>query len=273
MIKDITIGQYFNGNSVLHRLDARTKIILTVVFIVSIFLCQNFWSLGLMVLFTLQTVAISRVPLKMVLKSIKPIAIIVIFTSIINIFYIKGGTTLIDGRYIDITTNGLFTALFMAVRLICLVVISSMLTYTTTPTMLTDAIEKLLSPLKIFKIPVSTLAMMMTLALRFIPTLVDEIDRITNAQKARGANLDDGNFIQRIKALVPIIVPLFISSIRRAIELADAMDCRCYTGGPGRTRMKQMKFRFRDFAALLLVVVFIAGIILLNYYFGAVLIK
>ena len=161
----------------------------------------------------------------------------------------------------------------MAVRIVCLVVISSMLTYTTTPTMLTDAIEKLLSPLKIFKVPVSTLAMMMTLALRFIPTLVDEIDRITNAQKARGANLDDGNFVQRIKALVPIIVPLFVSSIRRAIELADAMDCRCYTGGPGRTRMKQMKLSFRDFAALAAVSLLVAGIIVLNIYFGAVLVK
>lgn len=273
MIKDITIGQYFNGNSLLHRLDARMKIILTIAFIVAIFICQNFWSLALMVLFTFRTVIISKVPFKMVLKSIKPIAIIVVFTSILNIFYIKGGTTLIDGRYIDITTNGLFTALFMAVRIVCLVVISSMLTYTTTPTMLTDAIEKLLSPLKIFKVPVSTLAMMMTLALRFIPTLVDEIDRITNAQKARGANLDDGNFVQRIKALVPIIVPLFVSSIRRAIELADAMDCRCYTGGPGRTRMKQMKLSFRDFAALAAVSLLVAGIIVLNIYFGAVLVK
>ena len=273
MIKDITIGQYFNGNSVFHRLDARMKIILTVIFIVSIFLCQNFWSLGLMVLVTLLTVIISRVPFKMVAKSIKPIAIIVLFTSLINIFYIRGGTPLVEWRFIHITTNGLFTALFMGIRIVCLVVISSMLTYTTTPTMLTDAIEKLLSPLKIFKIPVSTLAMMMTLALRFIPTLVDEIDRITNAQKARGANLDDGNFIQRIKALVPIIVPLFVSSIRRAVELADAMDCRCYTGGPGRTRMKQMKFRLRDFAALFIIIAFVAGIFVLNYFFGAVLVK
>ena len=273
MIKDITIGQYFNGNSVLHRLDARMKIVLTIVFIVSIFICQNFWSLGLMVLFTVLTVVISRVPLKMVLKSIKPIAIIVVFTSLLNIFYIKGGTSLVEWKFIHITSNGLFTALFMATRIICLVVISSMLTYTTTPTMLTDAIEKLLSPLKIFKIPVSTLAMMMTLALRFIPTLVDEIDRITNAQKARGANLDDGNFVQRIKALVPIIVPLFVSSIRRAIELADAMDCRCYTGGPGRTRMKQMKLRLRDFETLFVVAVLIAGIVFLNIHFGAVLVK
>lgn len=273
MIKDITIGQYFNGNSVLHRLDARMKIILTVVFIVSIFLCQNFWSLGLMLAFTLLTVIVSRVPLKMVLKSIKPIAVIVIFTSLINIFYIGGGTPLVEWRFIHITTNGVFTALFMALRIVSLVVVSSMLTYTTTPTMLTDAIEKLLSPLKLFKIPVSTLAMMMTLALRFIPTLVDEIDRITNAQKARGANLDDGNFIQRIKALVPIIVPLFVSSIRRAVELADAMDCRCYTGGPGRTRMKQMKLRFRDFAALFVIIAFVAGIFVLNHFFGAVLVK
>lgn len=273
MIKDITIGQYFNGKSLLHRLDARMKIILTVIFIVSIFICQNFWSLGLMVLFTLVTVIISRVPFKMVLKSIKPIAIIVVFTSLLNIFYIRGGTSVFEWRFIHITSNGLFTALFMATRIICLVVISSMLTYTTTPTMLTDAIEKLLSPLKIFKIPVSTLAMMMTLALRFIPTLVDEIDRITNAQKARGANLDDGNFMQRIKALVPIIVPLFVSSIRRAIELADAMDCRCYTGGPGRTRMKQMKFHLRDFEVLFVVAVLIAAIIFLNIHFGAVLVK
>ena len=249
------------------------KIVLTVVFIVSIFICQNFWSLGLMVLFTVLTVVISRVPLKMVLKSIKPIAIIVVFTSLLNIFYIKGGTSLVEWKFIHITSNGLVTAVFMATRIICLVVISSMLTYTTTPTMLTDAIEKLLSPLKIFKIPVSTLAMMMTLALRFIPTLVDEIDRITNAQKARGANLDDGNFVQRIKALVPIIVPLFVSSIRRAIELADAMDCRCYTGGPGRTRMKQMKLRLRDFETLFVVVVLIAGIVFLNIHFGAVLVK
>lgn len=273
MIKDITIGQYFNGDSLLHRLDARMKIILTVVFIISIFVCQNFYAIALMVLFTLVTVIVSRVPLKMVLKSIKPIAIIVTFTSLINIFYIKGGTTLVDWKFINITTNGVFTALFMAIRIVCLVVVSSMLTYTTTPTMLTDAIEKLLSPLKVFKIPVSTLAMMMTLALRFIPTLIDEIDRITNAQKARGANLDDGNFIERIKALVPIIVPLFVSSIRRACELADAMDCRCYTGGPGRTRMKQMKFGFRDFAVLFVMVLFTAGIIVLNHFFGTVIAK
>lgn len=273
MIKDITIGQYYNSTSPVHRLDARMKIILTLMFIVTIFVCKNFVSLGLMVAFTAATVLLSKVPMKMVLKSIKPIAIIVLFTSVLNIFYVKGGTPLIDWKFIHISTNGIFTALFMAVRIICLVVVSSMLTYTTTPTMLTDAIEKLLSPLKLFKIPVATLAMMMTLALRFIPTLIDEIDRITNAQKARGANLEDGSFIDRVKALVPIIVPLFVSSIRRAYELADAMDCRCYTGGPGRTRMKQMKFHPRDFVALAIMAAFVAGIFVLNHFFGAVLVK
>lgn len=273
MIKDITIGQYFNSTSPIHRLDARMKIVMTLIFIVSIFLCKNFVSLGLMVAFTLAVVLLSKVPVKMVLKSMKAIAIIVVFTSVLNIFYVKGGTPLVDWKFIHISTNGIFTALFMAVRIICLVVVSSMLTYTTTPTMLTDAIEKLLAPLKLVKVPVATLAMMMTLALRFIPTLIDEIDRITNAQKARGANLEDGSFIERVKALVPIIVPLFVSSIRRAYELADAMDCRCYTGGPGRTRMKQMKFHAGDFIALAVTIAFIAGIIVLNHFFGAVLVK
>lgn len=273
MIKDITIGQYYNSTSPIHRLDARMKIVMTLMFIISIFLCRNFASIGLVVAFTLATVLLSKVPFRMVLKSMKPIVIIVLFTSVLNIFYIRGGVPLIDWKFIHISSNGLFTALFMAIRICCLVVISSMLTYTTTPTMLTDAIEKLLAPLKLFKIPVATLAMMMTLALRFIPTLVDEIDRITNAQKARGANLDDGKFLDRVKALVPIIVPLFVSSIRRAYELADAMDCRCYTGGPGRTRMKQMKFRPGDFAALAIVILFLAGIVVLNHFFGAVLMK
>lgn len=161
----------------------------------------------------------------------------------------------------------------MSIRIVCLVVISSLLTYTTTPTVLTDSLEKLFAPLKLIKVPVSTLAMMMTLALRFIPTLIDEIDRITNAQKARGADLDNGSFMQRVKALVPIIVPLFVSSIRRAYELADAMDCRCYTGGSGRTRMKQMKLRATDFVWLGATLVYFAGIIALNYYFKAVLVK
>ena len=271
MIKNITIGQYFLGNSFLHRMDARMKIILTFALIIAIFVCKSIPSLLLMVAITVFLVAVSSVPFKMVLKSIKPIAIIVVFTGILNLFYVTGGKTLFEWSFIHITTKGIFTAVFMAVRIICLVVISSLLTYTTTPTMLTDAIERLLSPLKVFKIPVHTLAMMMTLALRFIPTLIEEIDRISNAQKARGADLDSGGLIEKVKALIPIIVPLFVSSIRRAYELADAMDCRCYVGGDGRTRMKQMKLKGSDFVSLLVTAVLIAGLILLNHYFTKVI--
>lgn len=271
MIKDITIGQYYSANSVVHRMDARMKIVLTFALIISIFLCKSIPSLALIVLITVALILVSRVPLKMVLKSVKPIAVIVIFTGLLNLFYVRGGTPLLDWHFIHITSKGIFTAVFMAIRIICLVIISSLLTYTTTPTMLTDAIERLLSPLKIFKVPVHTLAMMMTLALRFIPTLVDEIDRITNAQKARGADLESGGIVEKIKALIPIIVPLFVSAIRRAYELADAMDCRCYVGGEGRTRMKKMKLGARDFISLAITAAFITGIVLLNVYFPKVI--
>ncbi len=267
MIKDITIGQYFIGNSFLHKMDARMKILLTFAFLVSIFICKNIPSLILMVVATAFLIALSKVPFKMVMKSVKPIAIVVIFTGFLNLFYVRGGETLFEWSFIHITTKGIYTAIFMAIRIICLVIISSLLTYTTTPTMLTDAIERLLSPLKIFKVPVHTLAMMMTLALRFIPTLIEEIDRISNAQKARGADLDSGSFTEKIKALIPIIVPLFVSSIRRAYELADAMDCRCYIGGEGRTRMKQMKLKVSDFMALAVTAVIIAGLVVLNIVF------
>lgn len=271
MIKDITIGQYYSVNSVVHRMDARMKIVLTFALIISIFLCKSIPSLALIVLITVALILVSRVPLKMVLKSVKPIAVIVIFTGLLNLFYVRGGTPLLDWHFIHITSKGIFTAVFMAIRIICLVIISSLLTYTTTPTMLTDAIERLLSPLKIFKVPVHTLAMMMTLALRFIPTLVDEIDRITNAQKARGADLESGGIVEKIKALIPIIVPLFVSAIRRAYELADAMDCRCYVGGEGRTRMKKMKLGARDFISLAITAAVIIGIVLLNVYFPKVI--
>ncbi len=271
MIKDITIGQYYSANSVVHRMDARMKIVLTFALIISIFLCKSIPSLALIVLITVALILVSRVPLKMVLKSVKPIAVIVIFTGLLNLFYVRGGTPLLDWHFIHITSKGIFTAVFMAIRIICLVIISSLLTYTTTPTMLTDAIERLLSPLKIFKVPVHTLAMMMTLALRFIPTLVDEIDRITNAQKARGADLESGGIVEKIKALIPIIVPLFVSAIRRAYELADAMDCRCYVGGEGRTRMKKMKLGARDFISLAITAAVITCIVLLNVYFPKVI--
>ncbi len=271
MISDITIGQYYKENSVVHRLDPRTKILLTIVFIAMIFLCKNFLSLALMLAFVGFSVLMSKVPVKMFLRSLKPIVPIVLFTAILNMLYIGGGDVLFQWKFITITLQGLLTAAFMAVRILCLIVASSILTYTTVPTMLTDAIEKLLSPLKVFHISVHSLAMMMTLALRFIPTLIEEIEKITNAQKARGADLESGKFTERIKAVVPIIIPLFVSSFKKADDLAFAMSCRCYTGGDGRTRMKQMKMRSSDFIAFLIFIVGITGVILLNHFFGAVI--
>ncbi|MPM81477.1 Energy-coupling factor transporter transmembrane protein EcfT [bioreactor metagenome] len=270
MIKDITIGQYYPGASVLHRSDARTKILLTLAFIIVIFMCKTFFSLGLMIVFLTGEVIISKVPFKTILKSLKPIIPLIILTALLNIFYSDGGQSVIQFWKINITDKALYTALFIAVRITCLIICSSLLTYTTTPTMLTDGIEKLLSPLdlilKPFHMQVHTLAMMMTLALRFIPTLIEEIDKIMNAQKARGADLESGSFIDRIKALVPIIIPLFISSFRRAYELAFAMDCRCYTGGKGRTRMKQMKFGFPDVIVAVAFIIMCVGIYFLNVY-------
>ncbi len=272
MLSDITIGQYYKGNSLVHKMDARTKIILTVLFILMIFLCKNYISLALMGVFVLVSIAFSGVPVMMYLKSLKPIIPIVLFTAVLNIFYISGGSWEIPLFLgLKITEKGVSTAIFMAIRIVCLIVASSILTYTTVPTMLTDAIEKLLSPLKIFKIPVHTLAMMMTLALRFIPTLIEEIEKITNAQKARGADFESGKFMDRVKAVIPILIPLFVSAFRRAYELAFAMSCRCYTGGEGRTRMKQMKFHLRDGAGFIFFVAGITCVVLLNNYFGAVI--
>lgn len=268
MIKDITIGQYYPGKSLLHKMDPRNKIVLTLAFIFAIFICKNFFALALMVTFLFAGVCISSVPFKMLFKSLKGIVLIIVLTAVLNLFYVSGGNVLFKWSFIEITDKGVFTAAFMTVRIICLIIASSLMTYTTTPTMLTDAIERLLSPLKIFKIEVHTIAMMMTLALRFIPTLIEEIDKIMNAQKARGADLESGNLIQRAKALVPILVPLFVSSFRRAYELAFAMECRCYTGSNKRTRMKQMKFTFIDVLFVLGIVALLVGVILLNRYFA-----
>ncbi len=271
MIKDITIGQYFPGNSFIHRLDARTKIVFTVVILVFMFFCKNFWSLGLLCGFAFVTYLFSKISLKVVVKSLKPLLPIIILTTILQLYYSKGGETVFQWKVIEITEKGIYMAIFIAVRIISLLVISSLLTYTTAPTDLTDAIEKLLSPLKIFKIEVHTFAMMMTIALRFIPTLVDEIDRIMSAQKARGADFESGNIVNRVKALFPIFVPLFISAFKRAFELADAMLCRCYTGGEGRTRLREMKFTYRDVIALVIVVFIFSGVIALNIIFPKVI--
>ena len=276
MIKDITIGQYYKADSVLHKCDPRTKLLLTIAFIVVIFLCKNFFALGLMTLLTVVSMLVSKVPVKMFLKSMKPIIPLVLLTAVLNIFYTTGGEVLFSFWKITIRDKAIFTAIFIAIRIFCLIIISSLLTYTTTPTMLTDGIERLLKPLDVILKPfnsfrVHTLAMMMTLALRFIPTLIEEIDKIMNAQKARGADLETGGIMQRAKALIPIISPLFVSSFRRAYELAFAMDCRCYTGGDGRTRMKQMKFKLSDLWVGFIFAVIFCGIIFMNYKFAPVI--
>ncbi len=267
MIKDITIGQYFPGKSPIHRMDSRMKIVLTLVFIVMLFVADSMWGLLVGIGFTAFTYAVSKIPAKMILKSLKPIVPIIIFTAILNLFFIRTGNVLLHAGFVKITDNGVNTAVFMIVRIICLIVGTSLLTYTTSPIDLTDAIERLLSPLKKIKVPVHELAMMMTIALRFIPTLIEETDKIMSAQKARGADMETGSLVQRAKALIPVLIPLFVSSFRRAEELALAMECRCYHGGEGRTRMKQLKTSAVDYLALAVTAAFFAGVIVINKFF------
>ncbi len=266
MLKDITFGQYFEGTSTVHRLDPRTKILLLILEIVFIFITKNPWSFILSAVFVLFVILLTRVPARMFFKNIKAILPILIFTAVINVFYGESGQVLVSFWKLSISTGGIYRAVYMAGRIMLLILISSVLTYTTTPNDLTDAIESLLLPLKFIglKGAVHTLAMMMTIALRFIPTLVEETEKIMNAQKARGADLENGKLIERIKALIPILIPLLISSVRRAYELAEAMECRCYNGGEGRKRMKIMRFSSRDLLALMICLFFCAGIILLN---------
>ncbi len=267
MISDITIGQYFPGNSLLHKMDARMKIILVLGLIVSLFICKNVVSLAVMVVLSIVIVAISKIPPKTIAKSVKPLIIIILITAVLNLFYGSGEPLVQLGRF-KITVDGIETAVFMAVRIILLVVISSLLTYTTSPNELTDSLERLLKPLKLVKIDVHSIAMTMTIALRFIPTLIEEIDKIMSAQKSRGADLDSGNLIQRAKALIPVLIPLFVSSFRRANELAYAMECRCYRGGGGRTKMKVMKMTARDYVSLAAVILIMAVVIVLNKVFA-----
>lgn len=264
MLKDITIGQYFPGNSPIHRMDSRMKLVLTLAFIVMLFLAKGFYSLGIGIIFTLFAYLISGIPFKMILKSLKPILPIIIFTSVLNLFFIRTGDVLWEWRFLKLTEDGVNTAVFMSIRIICLIIGSSLLTYTTSPIDLTDGIERLLSPLKKIRVPVHELAMMMTIALRFIPTLIEETDKIMAAQKARGADMETGSIIKRARALVPILIPLFVSSFRRAEELALAMECRCYHGGEGRTRMKQLKMHAVDLVAFIVVAAFIAGVVAVN---------
>ena len=266
MISDITLGQFFPGRSPIHRLDPRTKIILAALFIVAVFVANNPISFLLLLATTVILIAISRISFKVILKSIKPIVFILIFTAILNILMTKGaGEPLLSFWIISIYTEGIARAVMMALRVIILIVGSSiLLTYTTSPISLTDGLESLLSPLKVVKLPVHTFAMMMSIALRFIPTLVEETEKIMNAQKSRGADFTTGSLAQRAKALIPLLVPLFVSSFKRAEELATAMECRCYRGDKNRTKLVKLEYRGLDFVFMGVFLLLLGGLICLT---------
>ncbi|MBQ7326472.1 MAG: energy-coupling factor transporter transmembrane protein EcfT [Clostridia bacterium] len=265
MISDITLGQFFPGYSPIHRLDPRTKIILATLFIIAVFVAVNPVSFLLLTVLTLVLIAISRISFKVILKSIKPIVFILLFTALINIFMTKGeGTPLLSFWIINIYEEGIARAVMMALRVIILIVGTSiLLTYTTSPISLTDGLESLLSPLKKINVPVHTFAMMMSIALRFIPTLVEETEKIMNAQKSRGADFTSGSLVQRAKALIPLLVPLFVSSFKRAEELATAMECRCYRGDKNRTKLVKLEYHGLDFSFMAIFALMLAGIICL----------
>ena len=269
MLSDITLGQYFPGKSLLHKLDPRMKLILAAIYMVAVFLAKNAFCHLFTTVATVVLILLSRISLRIVLRAVRPILYVLIFTMLLNLFFTSsnGGHLLLDFWIIHIYSEGVFRALFMALRVILLVMgVSVLLTYTTTPIALTDAIESLLSPLKLIKVPVHEFAMMMTIALRFIPTLIEETEKIMNAQKARGADFTSGSIFRRVKALVPILIPLFVSSFQRAIDLATAMECRCYRGGEGRTKLVRYTLHIRDFVMLLFFAASIAAIVFGNQY-------
>lgn len=272
MLSDITLGQYFPAKSIMHRADPRLKICLTIFSIILIFAAGNFFSLGLAVGYIALGIALSRIPLKLYLKALKPILFIIIFTAVLNIFY-GTGEPLWQWGIIKITKNGLLNSLFVSIRIIVLILASSVLTFTTSPTQLTDAIERLLKPLSKLRVPVHEFAMMMTIALRFVPLLLEETDKIMSAQKARGADMESGGIVQRVKALIPILIPLFVSAFRRAFDLATAMESRCYHGGEGRTKMKRLHFCSVDWLALGSAVLALGAFIALNIAFPPSIIR
>jgi len=271
MLKDITIGQHFPGNSPVHKLDARLKIVLTVLFVVVLFMSTNFAGLALSAVFVLSVYKLSGIPLKMLKKSIKPLMPLIFFTVVLNLFFITGETPLFTIWKISIYPEAVLFCIVMICRIIFLICGTSLLTYTTSTIALTDGLEALMKPLNKIHFPVHEMAMMMTIALRFIPTLIEETDKIMNAQKSRGALLDSGTFTERIKALIPILIPLFISEFRRAEELATAMECRCYHGGEGRTRLRQLKITNADIRNTVLCVVFFVVILSTRLFFTRVI--
>ena len=264
MLKDITLGQYFPGNTIVHRLDPRIKLVLTIVYITALFMAKGVWAYALMLLTLITCLSVSKIKPKAALHGLRPVMVIILITMILNVFFVRGETVLFEYRRIIITREGLLTAVFMAARLMMLIVGTFLLTYTTSPIALTDGLERMLNPLKKIRLPVHELAMMMSIALRMIPTLIEETDKIMSAQKARGADFETGGLIKRAKAIIPLVIPLFISAFRRADELAIAMESRCYHGGEGRTRMKVLKTAGRDYVALLFGAVIVAAVIFLG---------
>ncbi|MGN0967793.1 MAG: energy-coupling factor transporter transmembrane component T family protein [Oscillospiraceae bacterium] len=264
-LKDITLGQYFPGNTVIHRMDPRAKLLFTILYIVALFLAKSLIAYLVLIVVLAVCVAVSRIKPSALFKGMKPIFFLVIITGLLNLFY-TSGDPIWQWGFLKITVEGIWAAVFMILRIVMLICCTFLLTYTTSPIMLTDGLENLLGPLKKIKVPVHELSMMMSIALRFIPTLIEETDKIMSAQRARGADFDTGNLFQKAKALVPLLVPLFVSSFRRADELAIAMECRCYHGGEGRTRLKQLHYAGRDIAALAFGVLLCVGIWLLRHF-------
>lgn len=271
MLNDVTFGQYYPTQSFVHRMDPRAKIVLVIAYIVAIFLANNFFGLAAVTLFLIIAVAFSRVPVGSVLRSVKMILFIIVFTAILNLFFYSSSSDLhilAQWWVITISWESIINMIFLAMRLFLLVLGTSVLTLTTTPVALTDGIESLLTPLKWIHFPVHELALIMSIALRFIPTLIDETNRIISAQKARGANFETGGLIKRAKAMIPVLVPLLVSAFRRAEDLGDAMDARCYSGSKGRTKYKKLTFGWRDAVGLILLAGLITGVVFLNIYFG-----
>ena len=266
MLKDITLGQYFPGTTLAHKLDPRTKILLVTLYIVALFCAKGLVTYGILALCLAICVRISKVKIKALVKGLKPVLFIIIFTGILNLFFTPGDYYMVEIGFIHISNVGLHNAVFMVLRIMLLIMGTFLMTYTTSPISLTDGLERLLGGLKKLHVPVHELAMMMSIALRFIPTLIEETDKIMSAQKARGADFESGNLIQKAKALIPILVPLFVSAFRRADELATAMECRCYHGGEGRTKLHVLKYEGRDYVALVLGALVLALILVLRRF-------
>lgn len=264
MLKDITLGQYFPGDTVAHRLDARTKILLVMLYIIALFCAKSFTAYALLAAVLAVCVRVSRVGLRSLVRGLKPVLFIIVFTALLNLFFTPGERYVLEWGFLRVSDTGLRNAVFMVLRIMLLIMGTFLMTYTTSPISLTGGLERLLNWMKRLHVPVHELAMMMSIALRFIPTLIEETDKIMSAQKARGADFESGGLIQKAKALIPILVPLFISAFRRADELATAMECRCYHGGEGRTKLRVLRYEARDYVALTAGAVILAAVIVMR---------